>query len=369
MTVAAASATTTTTPGWTGRVRQRLFRHAPADDRPVTLRHHRIYILPTRRGWAFLGTLLLLLLTSLNYALSLGFAVTFLLGGLTAIALIHTFRNLAGIELRPLSAGEAFAGSPLPFSLALAGGALPRFNVHLAAGEGSVVTTDVTPEATLPVTLELPTRRRGVRALGRVTVSSDFPLGLWRAWAYVHFPLQGVVFPAPEAAAPPLPVARTGVADDGPLARDDADLAGLREYQPGDPMQRVAWKAVARGAGWYSKEFDGRGGGGPLALGWHALPSTLDPEQRIARLTAWVQAAEQAARPFSLTAPDIALPVGQGREHRRRALTALALLDVPSPAGDPNARLEGGPTRAPHDGRPQGGPGGGYAVRSRKVAR
>ena len=328
-------------------MRQRLFRHAPADDRPVTLRHHRIYILPTRRGWAFIGTLLLLLLTSLNYALSLGFVVTFLLGGLVAIALIHTFRNLAGIELRPLAAGEAFAGNPLPFSLALAGGTLPRYTIHLAAGEGNTVATDVTPEATLPVTLELPTRRRGVRALGRVTVSSDYPLGLWRAWAYVHFPLQGVVFPAPEPAAPPLPVASSGAADDGPLSRDDAELAGLRDYLPGDPMQRVAWKAVARGAGWYSKEFDGRGGGGPLALAWQALPATLDSEQRIARLTAWVQAAEQAARPFSLTVPDVALPVGQGRDHRRRALTALALLEAPGPTAAAQDRTEASQWREP----------------------
>jgi uncharacterized protein (DUF58 family) len=341
VTPAATAPRATVATRWAGTVCQRLFRHAPADDRPVTLRHHRIYILPTRRGWAFVGTLLLLLVTSLNYALSLGFAVTFLLGGLVAIALVHTFRNLAGIELRPLSAGEAFAGSPLPFSLALAGGALPRFDVHLAAPEGSVVSADITPEATLPVTLELPTRRRGVRALGRITVSSDFPLGLWRAWAYVHFPLQGVVFPAPEPAAPPLPFARAGDNDGGPLARDDAELAGLREYQPGDPMQRVAWKAVARGGGWYSKEFDGRGGGGPLALAWHALPGTLDPEQRIARLTAWVQAAEQAARPFSLTAPGVTLPVGQGREHRRRALTALALIEAPFPEGGPKGGAPG----------------------------
>jgi uncharacterized protein (DUF58 family) len=312
-----------------GHVRQRFFRHAPADREPVTLRHHRIYLLPTRRGLAFFATLALLLLTSLNYALTLGFVVCFLLTGLAAVGLLHTFRNLAGIELRPLAAGEAFAGSPLPFSVALAGGALPRFNIHLKAGEGAAVTTDITPDVALPATLELPTRRRGVHALGRVTVSSDYPLGLWRGWAYVHFPLQGVVFPTPEPAAPPLPVSRLGHADDGPLARDDADLAGLRSYRPGDPQQRVAWKAVARGAGWYTKEFDGAGGGGPVMLGWSGLPGAMGDEERIARLTAWVLAAEQAARPFALVAPGIGLPAGQGRAHRRRALTALALIGEP----------------------------------------
>jgi len=38
-----------------------------------------------------------------------------------------------------------------------------------------------------------------------------------------------------------------------------------------------------------------------------------------------VLAAERAARPFSLSVPGTHLPAGQGRDHRRAALTALAL--------------------------------------------
>jgi uncharacterized protein (DUF58 family) len=91
-------------------------------------------------------------------------------------------------------------------------------------------------------------------------------------------------------------------------------------------MQRVAWKAVARGAGWHTKQFEGGGGGGPIDLAWDKVASAGDTEGRIARLTAWVLAAERAARPFALSVPGVRLPAGQGREHRRQALTALALL-------------------------------------------
>lgn len=311
-----------------GRYRQRLFRHAPDDREPVVLRHRRIYILPTRRGLAFIATLAMMLVTSLNYALSLGFAVTFLLAGLAAAALLHTFRNLAGLELRPLSAGETFAGGALPFTLALAGGQAPRYGITIAAGKGATAkTVDVPPEAALPVTLEVPTMQRGRVALGRATLSSDYPLGLWRGWAYVHFPLAGIVFPAPETEPPPLPTGPGGH-DVGAVARgEDADLAGLRAYVDGDAPQRVAWKAVARGAGWYTKQFEGSGGGGPAELSWHATPATLDVDGRLSRLTAWVLAAERGARPFALTLPGVAIPRGQGRDHRRAALTALALYD------------------------------------------
>ena len=105
-----------------------------------------------------------------------------------------------------------------------------------------------------------------------------------------------------------------------------ADLSGLRSYQPGDPLQRVAWKAVARGAGWHTKHFEGGGSNGPADLAWNGLPRALGADARIARLTAWVLAAERVARPFALHLPGQALRAGQGREHRRVALTALAML-------------------------------------------
>jgi uncharacterized protein (DUF58 family) len=316
---------------WRGRLRQRLFRTHPRDPDEVVLRHHRIYILPTRRGLALFGTMAIMLFTSLNYALALGFAATFLLAGLAAAALLHTFRNLAGLELSPLAAGESFAGGGLPFTLALAGGAVPRRGITLTARGSTPVTVDVIPDAALPVTLEIRVPRRGRVVLGRVTLSSDYPVGLWRAWAYVHFPLAGVMFPAPEAGAPPLPSGRSGEDAHSESRDGDADLSGLRAYQSGDPLQRVAWKAVARGAGWHTKHFEGGGSAGPAELAWQRLPRALDAESRIARLTAWVLAAERAARPFTLSAPGIALPAGQGREHRRQALTLLALLpeDLP----------------------------------------
>jgi uncharacterized protein (DUF58 family) len=304
------------------RQRQRFFRTAPADRDPVVLRHSRIYILPTRRGAALIGTLVLMLLTSLNYSLSLGLFVTFALSGLVAAALLHTFRNLAGIKVRPLAAGDTFAGAPIAFSVELYSGPAARTQVALHARDTRVV-SDVSAGAAHTLTLMAPTRTRGRIPLGRLTVSSNFPLGLWNGWAYVHFPLEGIAYPAPEPAPPPLPRGRDGPDSSAPARGGDADLAGLRDYQPGDPPQRVAWKAVARGAGWFTKSFDGTQGGGPIVLDFDAIP--LAAEARLSRLTAWVLAAERAARPFALALPGFHLPSGQGREHQRAALTALAL--------------------------------------------
>ena len=321
MTTARSDSTMT---GWLARVRQRAFRGFPSDREPVVLRHSRIYILPTRRGCALIGTLAIMLMTSLNYGLSLGLLITFLLSGTVAAALLHTFRNMAGIKVRPLAAGDTFAGDPLAYSVELISGAAARSEIALYA-RGTRIVSDVRAGAALTLTLLTPTQRRGRVALGRLTLSSDYPLGLWRGWAYVHFPLEGIAFPAPEPSAPPLPHGAEGPDTVAHGPGGDTDLAGLREYQRGDPPQRVAWKAVARGAGWFSKAFDGAGGGGPIVLDYASLPRTLTHDQRLSRLTAWVLAAERAARPFALRLPGATLAAAQGREHRRAALTALAL--------------------------------------------
>ena len=212
---------------WRAGYLQRLFRHAPADHDPVILRHRRIYILPTRRGVAFLATLAMTLLTSLNYSLSLGFVATFMLAGLVATALVHTFRNLSGIELRPLAAGETFAGAVMPVHARARGRghAALRGDAHGARLQRRSPSTSL-PDSALPVALELLTPRRGRIVLGRVTLSSEFPMGLWHAWAYVHFPLAGIAFPTPEVDPPPLPA--------GDIGQDDASVTA-RNATPTSP--------------------------------------------------------------------------------------------------------------------------------------
>jgi uncharacterized protein (DUF58 family) len=318
-------ATAATPRSWVSRWRQRIWRLAPADRGTIVLRHKRIYILPTRRGLALIATLAIMLVASMNYALALGFALTFLIAGLVASALLQTFRNLTGIAASPLAAGDGFVGTELGFTLSLANAGGARQGIAVTTGGERLVAIDLPAGATRPVHLSVIARKRGRQALGRVTISSDFPLGLWRGWAYVHFPFSALVYPAPEAPPPRLPPGREGSDAQRSARAADAELAGLREYQRGDALNRIAWKAVARGAGWYSKQFEGAGGRGPVELDWAELPPGLDTEARLSRLTAWILAAEREARAFALKLPGVELPMGQGGAHRRAALTALAL--------------------------------------------
>src|SRR3954463_8731603 len=71
----------------------------PPETGPIVLVQRRVYIVPTRLGWLFAVTLAILLIGSINYALSLGFALTFLLAGTALAAMVHTARNLSRIAV------------------------------------------------------------------------------------------------------------------------------------------------------------------------------------------------------------------------------------------------------------------------------
>src|SRR5512141_1858979 len=113
------------------RLRARWWRLLPTDAGPLRLTHKRIYILPTPRGWAFLLTLVVMLLGALNYALSLGFLFVFLLGGMFHAALLQSYRQLRALQLAPCDEPETFAGQVARFAPLVTNNA-PSLPLHCA---------------------------------------------------------------------------------------------------------------------------------------------------------------------------------------------------------------------------------------------
>ena len=68
--------------------------------------------------------------------------------------------------------------------------------------------------------------------------------------------------------------------------------------------------------------------GGDVLLDWSALPTHLDEEQRLSRLTAWVLRAEQDGRRYGLLLPQTHIAPELGRDHRDRCLRELALFGI-----------------------------------------
>lgn len=299
------------------------WKRTTEDVGPVRLTHRRIYIMPTPRGWAFLLTLLLMLIGALNYAVSLGFLFIFLLGGVFHAALLQSYRQLRSLQVVCGDEPETFAGDVANFAPVITNtdGDVP-LHCQLDAG-GASQQAVVAPRSTLHALLPVPTTSRGRLPLGRMTIASTYPLGLWRAWSYLYFPVSAWIYPKPELVPPPLPMKGVGDGDGFALGTGNDEFTGLRRYAPGDTLRQISWKALARGAGLHTKEFAG-GSRGQCVLEWDRLPRHLDIEARLSRLSAWVLAAERTKVDYALDLPGYAAPAANGAEHRARCMKALA---------------------------------------------
>lgn len=305
-----------------------LLRTARPTGPTALLDRRHIYILPTRQGVLFALVLVCMLVGSINYALSLGFVLTFLLAGLGVIAMLHTWRNLANLTVIAGKTPPVFAGGEAAFMLIAADRqGRARQGIGFGYRDDASVYVDVPADSQREFAIPLAAARRGWLAPGRLTVHTEFPLGLFHAWSYVDMGQRCLVYPQPAAAGlPPAMAGTEGSAGSHAAASGDDDFAGLRHYQFGDSPRRIDWKALAREQGLFTKQFQGA----THALLWLDWLSTGgDTEARIAQLTRWVLDANASGETYGLRLPGLEIAPASGEAHFRQCMESLALFEAP----------------------------------------
>ena len=300
----------------------------------VTLTQRRIFIVPTKQGFTLCFVLVLMLLGDINYNLSLGYVLTFLLTMMAVMSMLHAFRNLAHLEIRAGRAEPVFRGEAAQFILHFDNRSrLSRYQLCLVKTGATIWSASSPPlQFDAPalrdteVTLPLPATRRGWLQAGRLTLYTEYPLGLFYCWSYLHFDTRCLVYPKPMSGAP-LPF---GNSPDGTGKRSvagDEDFAGLRKYVAGDALPRIDWKAYARERGLQVKQFS-TPLGEELCLDFSDTPDRNE-EEKLERMTRWVLDAEVQGLRYGLRLPDGELPSNNGAAHRDECLRRIALYNLP----------------------------------------
>ncbi|ARU04809.1 hypothetical protein CCO03_09065 [Comamonas serinivorans] len=299
-------------------------RQTATDHLDLTQRN--VYVLPTRAGLMLCVTLVALLIGSINYQLNLGYLLTFLLAGCTAMALFVSHGNLRGLGVTLRQVDEVYAGSASTVHIELTNTAKrPRFSVALHTyGSPQAHVVDVDAQAIHSVSLAVPWPARGEHALPLIVLESRFPMGAFRVWTVWRPRTSQLVYPRPEPQAPALPLGEARAGQGGTsTAQDWSEFDGVRPYRSGDPLKALLWKKFAK-----SNELVSRDGQASrqrqLWLDW-ARCGNLDPEARLSRLTAWTLQADKLGLPYGLRLPGRELQPGQGAAHRVACLKALAL--------------------------------------------
>ena len=297
-----------------------------------TLTQGNVYILPTKAGWMFALTLMVLLLASINYQLNLGYVLTFLLAGSGVVSMHVTHGTLRGLtlHLRPVAPAfcrrpggarhrhdqpghAALRHRPAPARCARSHPGLDR-RARRRPGDGAC---QLRADRARPARGADPERRDALPA--RPVPRLD---GLAAGGADPRLPAAG------EPSAPLPPAARPVVG--GPARSrhsESGEIEGVRAYRRGDPMKLVAWKKAAQaletGSELVSRDTS-VSSRHEIWLDWSACAS-MASEDRLSRLAAWTLAAERAGTGFGLRLPGLEIAPEGGETQRRRCLEALAL--------------------------------------------
>ncbi len=316
-------------------VLERLPTGAKANDLHAhNLTRKRIYILPTRQGMSYLLLLIIMLLGAVNYNNSMAYLLTFLLGSLLLIGILHTFRNMAGLIIEAQSAPSVFAGEMAAFPLSIDNRFGPqrlslaissqqkqrkRFSIGV---EDHQVDIDLAAGKIHTAYFKQETYRRGYLKSGRIIVSTCYPIGLFRAWSYLDIDRQCLVYPRP-AGNQPLPEPDSGNTSGKQAAIPGVDdFIGFRGYHHGDSIRNIAWKVLARDEELLVKRFSAETGD-TLILKWDQVLYE-DIESRISQLCLWLLQAERRGLMYGLEIPGALISIGHGDSHLENCLTTLA---------------------------------------------
>lgn len=321
---------------------------------PILIHRRRVYIVPTRFGYAFGFMCVIMMLGAMNYSNSMGFALTFLLAALGLVCMHSTHGNLVNLQLRAGRSHPVFAGETAHFEMLVENpAAKPRYSLalnwpwytianaeldeegkpvagarRLAAEDESAVYGDVSAISAASMLIGLPAQRRGWLKARVFSLSTEFPLGLFHAWTWAELDMACLVYPRP---APPgnEPPPTAGMGGESSSARTGQDeFAGLRSYQRGDSLKSIHWKSLPKLRTPMVKQFT-ETLEHELWLDWDTLPH-LDGEARLSQLTRWVLEAEGAVRAYGLRIPKTVIQPGRGEVHQHQCLKALALYQAPA---------------------------------------
>ena len=267
-----------------------------------------------------------MLLGSMNYNNNLSFVLTFILIGIGFVSMHQCQRNLVGLELTFAGTEPVFAGQTLRFGIAVTNRSKSaRYGIRLMHDDTQSESHDLLPGESRVFVLPVPTGQRGWVGLDRFGVRTLFPFELFRAWAWLHMDISGLVYPQPAEHAPEPPPTLVAHGHRQHDARGEEDFAGLRKYQVGDSPRHVAWKAFARSGQLLSKQF----AGADTSSQWFDFDDLAanDTEERLSILTRWVVSADRKQEDYGLRLPGAEFEPAHGEAHRRACLEKLALFE------------------------------------------
>jgi len=305
----------------------------------ISIGPRQIYILPTRFGIMF-GTLIIaMLIGAINYANNLGYLLTFFLGAIGVLAIVHTWKNLLDLQVNIEAVTQAvFAGQSFEMSVNVSN-PTKQFRGPIQIDERASSSFDIqeiSPSSKQGFKLILQPESRGWYKINQLVLSTQYPLGLLRAWVYINSTIKILVYPQPadKWQVPNTAVYSLSTQGDKGIGADD--FVAHRNYRYSDSPKQIDWKIFAREKGLMTKQF----GGDRSERLWLTLDLLPDIplEKALQKLTRAILDADSEKLEYGLKLPGKVMAISHGYKHKHDCLKALALFNtkaVDRDAGEP----------------------------------
>lgn len=234
--------------------------------------------------------------------------------------------NLKGLQPELIPPAELFADSAALARLRLVNAKkrFPSFLISVTCCGQSALFPVVPSGSSTDSSLSLRFSHRGLVPVGRITISSPFPVNFFVRYWNFNSSCEVVVYPrllpssGVAAGAERYPIGSR--IDHG--RGHDGELERISPYSGREPLRSIHWKHSARGADLLVKEF-GSQTAPPVIIDPDDLPGS-DLEERLSR-AAWLVRRLGAQRPVGLRLDGRTIPPATGSGHCTHLLRELAL--------------------------------------------
>lgn len=297
-------------------------KRIPASD-SHTLDRKNIFILPNWSGLCYLAVCAAIYLLATNYESNLGLLLCYWLLGIFLVILYLSYFNLAGIKLVSSQTFNVHVEQNLTLQIQLIS---DKDRYSFCWQDGYKTELKKVNASHQFVNLGWQANQRGLFRFPRVRLYSTAPFGLFNVWTWLDFNRKTYVYPKPLTC--PEYQFGTGRSDSGmdDSSNDenigDSEFYGLKPYQLGEPLSRVAWKRASYNNEWQVKQFEQSRSDDV----WFSLANVAgsEIEEKLSKLTWLLINAEQQNMTYGLELGHKVLQPQTGAVHLKSCLLALA---------------------------------------------
>ncbi len=287
----------------------------------LSLNKRNIFIFPSWAGLAYLAVSLAIFILATNYESNLSLLLCYWLLALFLILLYLSYFNLSGMALSASPLKPVHVGDRLQLEVSLQSN---KKHFHLNwLDEVNTQIKQTSPGREI-IKLSWNAKRRGNWVLPRVKLFSQAPSGLFNVWTYPDFNQQVLIYP--KLIACPEYAFGTGknTTKEGDLNQplQGVDFQGLKNYQKGDSLSRVAWKRASFSQNWQIKHFEQTQ---DQQIWFSIYKVQADSiEEKLSKLAWLVTNAHHQEITYGLQLSHIELDPAQGESHLKMCLEQLA---------------------------------------------